>query len=364
MKVIKYNKYLLLLIILCIHYFSLENSFAQMMLTDDSDNIAFLYPDNGSDPAIFSPFAKDYRKLLLEDVYPTLPKEILSVMDGKKINFSFAPISLGGIFHSPASGKSEIEIQLKMSAMKLPATRSRLLHEWFHALHWYLDPEEPSWVKEGLAYLFVYRSLHGVLQYPGVAIQTATSHSNTGLEHVFSIHADEEEAYGHTFLYFLYLYRNCGGEDLFWKLAKGDSGSPRKTGRQWIDEVLKGSDSTWCGSFENTAIQAEIGRFHQAGFYVKGMTGLDQHYNILLDDQGRTPELQMEGFKNLSDFSVLKTFQPKLFPGTRAKELQKIKFGTEYKVFTLRHDFPHTVSTGMIGSESLAGISILVMKIK
>lgn len=150
-----------------------------------------------------------------------------------------------------------------------------LAHEYFHAIHFILNPFEEDWVKEGMAQVFEMKvtgkpfreHLEGGLNDLTSELITEYDHSHYS-----------PQLYGHHFLYFYYLEKNCGSMDLFWKIAKSNYPPPmdfnlgpipvpsaslqKLSGKENIDLQLRSLPQLrpHCRNFENATKSFEIGR--------------------------------------------------------------------------------------------------------
>jgi hypothetical protein len=148
-----------------------------------------------------------------------------------------------------------------------PTVVSLLYHEIFHAIHFVLNPNEESWVREGLAMLFSER-VTGVIptRYIEMAnLPTTLPMTSSGAEWVLSkLHADlestqsddhgaasSETLMGIQYLYFKFLNEKCSQPNLLWDLA---SAAGSEVGLTAIDLKLKDlfSEDPICGSFAAT----------------------------------------------------------------------------------------------------------------
>jgi hypothetical protein len=260
-------KLLLLLTFLLAEPSGFASDLSPSLLTVKSGNFTFTHPETSSlSSPQFQSFAEDFVATLSTFAYPKVPKAILEQVQSKQIRFEFVPMQMtqNGRLLDQLGPNGEFIIQLKLSLLKVPALKSRIIHEWFHVLHRVVHPNESNWVKEGLAQTFVSMTADDQLieKYPGEGLLLAINQSTTELKFPFDQKDWNQEAYGHTFLYFYYLFQKCGGETLFWKLVQGvDGGGALSSDEQNIDTALKDSDSSKCRNFKNSAVQAEIAEF-------------------------------------------------------------------------------------------------------
>ncbi len=280
-------------------------------------------------------------------------------IQSQPIRIEFTSLNRGGGFSGELNAQGELLIQLKQSYLKHPDIKSRLVHEWFHALHFLSHPNEASWIREGLATLFVYLTSDGVTfpKYPGSGLLDALSKSTTPLQYAFDPNQMNSEAYGHVFFYFLYLYRNCGGDDLFWKMVQGTSGVLNEG---TLDFALKNTDSEYCGNFKTSATQAEVARFHNRVVY-KSKTA-DKKYFVISDyPVAKFPPIKPS--TNLkAQVASLGKFQPLWIAKQDLQKLGVVRASIPLEVFSLDQDFPYSVKRGLPEAGSTKNYRVLILK--
>lgn len=130
-----------------------------------------------------------------------------------------------------------------------------LAHEIFHAIHNEFNPNEQSWIKEGLAQLFEFFIFN---RYNTTNV-SASFNTNTYFFSEYTFTNADRPLYGLHFLYFYYLIRQCGGKDLFWKLM-----TSKKTlsGISLIDKSLESTlnRKEQCKNFSNSFIYFNLSR--------------------------------------------------------------------------------------------------------
>lgn len=349
-------KYSFLLSIFCLTEVLAKSHRPEDVLTYTQDNIVVTYPSQTQlSNEAFQETAAKYVAILKENVYSKVPSEYLKLILDRKVQISFGTFKTtdgkisnqSGGFKKPDTESEPLHIGLSQAGFTNPnETLSRLVHEWFHALHFLIHPNEAPWVQEGLATLFVYLTAEeDYPKYPGQGFYDALKGSSTPLKFPFDPRKYiVSEAYGHVFLYFLYLYRNCegskGGDDLFWRLAASKNGVYDE---DTINLALQGTDADFCGDFKMSAIRAEIARFHNRAEYLANGEKRD-HYLIV-------PEL--------SDFETITTtekspkwkeqvlglplFQPMIFPASMYSLLKAAKLSPNFKIITLQKVDPFGV---------------------
>jgi hypothetical protein len=183
-----------------------------------------------------------------------------------EITFIFTSlITHEGVFYPPGrhpilKGEKQLVIELNASILKSSNYLRLITHELFHAIHFVLNPREVAWVREGLAQYFEYK-IHGSINDRNLL--SALRSSTTPLVSDYDINQYDPEQYGHNFLYFFYLVRNCSSQqdDFFWDLVTEKS-DPNHLSDSGIDFVLKkqNSSKSMCTSFLESASKFELAR--------------------------------------------------------------------------------------------------------
>lgn len=151
-----------------------------------------------------------------------------------------------------------------------------IAHELFHAVHHLYNPEEETWIREGMAQIFE-NMVFGGFNY--AHIHAGLTKSNFPLEAHFDHHQYEAEKYGNTLLYFHYLNSHCGLDSaLFWTMLEN-----REPGRNGITEALNRINSPHpvCQNFTTSASGYSLAKL------VNNYSGFEQspHTYILSSDQ-------------------------------------------------------------------------------
>lgn len=156
-------------------------------------------------------------------------------------------------------------ILLEKNAILNPQNRKRLLvHEMAHLLHHQFRPAEENWVKEGLSLLLEY-VVNGAFNR---SILNAFSNPETSLTQDLDMDLATEaklSQYGELTLYFYYMWRLCGKNDLLHELLTSSS---ELKGIEFIDYILKtfsGNEAVRtdavCSSFEKSFVSFQIAKF-------------------------------------------------------------------------------------------------------
>jgi hypothetical protein len=136
-----------------------------------------------------------------------------------------------------------------------------MAHELIHLAHYRLRAEEDSWVREGVALLGEYLvtgSFNSVLALGFSDPET----SLTAIVKPDDPDSRRERAaqYGHVLQFFYYLYRVCGGNELYSGLLTSQD---KEQGISFIDGLLKksGSQARSCQGFSQAFHAFELARF-------------------------------------------------------------------------------------------------------
>jgi hypothetical protein len=162
------------------------------------------------------------------------------------------------------------EIWINLQAALRSEGKRLLAHEYFHVVHRDSNPQEESWVREGLAQLFEYLilgSLHS--QNVDAALE------NTWMPFWYQYDGQKKDSsaqYGLHLLYFYYLYEQCGKDILFWRLVQGWDKGTTLTGEANITAQLASMHSRreQCQDFRSSLIHFLVARIHNHIIYVRG----------------------------------------------------------------------------------------------
>jgi hypothetical protein len=151
------------------------------------------------------------------------------------------------------------------------------VHEWFHAVHFHLRPNEPAWLREGMATLFewlVGDVSRPISIFPYSYLISGMKEVSAPLEVEYDLRNLKLVHYAHSMFYLYYLYQQCGGMELFWKIARSDS---PVLGRGTIEHALSsmrlaqtetiGTNSA-CAGFLESVKHFEIARIHNETLYL------------------------------------------------------------------------------------------------
>lgn len=156
--------------------------------------------------------------------------------------------------------KDNNTIVLNPNLLNSPQIINILTHEYFHYIHYQLNPLEKDWIKEGLAQFFEYQMNH---QLNADQIMSSLTQSSYSLFAEFDIKEPSNEKYGTTFLFFKYLYDQCYSEiyppNEFIKKFLVSTSSTKEL-KNSIDIFMNYSKSLSCESFEQVALNFSLAR--------------------------------------------------------------------------------------------------------
>lgn len=244
-----------------------------------------------------------------------------------------------------STGRPEVTLKMRCELINVADSERLFAHELFHSLHYLIHPDEPAWLREGLAQLFetlIFRGLHS-------NAKEAFENIHTKLESDFE-HSEEKviiskAQYGHSLLYFYYLYKNCGYTSLFWALTESADGLFE---RDTIDYALQKMEPFFknkpqCKDFSDSSTYFEIARVQnkliQTDEYIKSnnqnIFAVAPHDQVTLApaiERKLTPQ-EIENLNNHIPYVV--SFEWFI------KNKKFLSFDT--KAYYLEDEFPHRV---------------------
>lgn len=334
------------------------NSWSQTVLTEQRSNVTLSIPMRGSQsPDDYKARAQSILSFVESKVFSKVPSSLLSKVSTKTLRIEFTSKIkegefFGGFFNPDLSQKGELLIQVRENLFNDESMLRMIAHEWFHALHFTLHPEEPRWVREGLAQVFEYIVFSS---YNGPNLLAGLDESTSSLE--FQTRTDRE-AYGHAFLYFYFLYKKCGGEVLFWKLAES---APQQFGADTVNNALKGNDKKECADFETSVLHAELARFHN-----RKIQGKDTQSDLywIIPEFDRSPKIIRTGMLDQSVIDALPVYQPLLLDQKYKTALKPFLKNPKLWIYTLSKTYPYLVQPGINLSNSMNDETLFVLKRK
>lgn len=210
-----------------------------------------------------------------ERILPLFPKK-LNAVDVDQLKISLTVFStLPSPYEKRAALWAETDAELdagdpiidiaisELTFLNPEAAYTLAAHEIFHGVHARVHREEKLWINEGLAHVFEWianqqTALSYVILKYGFMIQTKFASD-------FDLSSNSESTlggYGLSFIYFMHLYKHCGGEKLFWKIVQSpneglstvswalrdlsnDPKSPIPTAKRWSCERLENHYETF-----------------------------------------------------------------------------------------------------------------------
>ena len=206
------------------------------------------------------------------DVYPRIPAPILEKLKDVQVTINFSDKGNRDGLFVPGSEDHKHKIIVQLIQINSNGIKSLLAHEFFHAIHFEINPDEATWVREGMAQTFEYIVTN---ELNGLNLQAAIANPYTPLIGTYNIDDVNAAQYGHNMLYFYYLYRHCGGDNFFWSLASGEDDLK---GAYLIDALLvsqasKTTTHSECKNFLSSAISFEVAKMHNQTQFTKDIDG-------------------------------------------------------------------------------------------
>ncbi len=236
------------------------------------------------------------RFFLQEKVEPLIPMGLKQSLRNQKVSLHIhRRLKRDGLTQN-AHEQYTSQISIHYSTLNSSGLMALIAHEFFHTLHFSLSSDEYAWVKEGLAQVFEFL-VTGQMNW--VNLNAAMMNPFTKLIDTYQIEKSNEALYGHSQLYFLYLYERCGKEKLFWKLVEGIKGYK---GSRLIDKVLESMNlpELECKNFDESVIHFEVAKMHNKIQYSK--PELEQR-RFFISPSNITPNIQVFSSKeSLSQF--------------------------------------------------------------
>jgi len=330
-----------ILLFLSLSLFASPSLWAQTVLTESDSNIVLhVETDSGLNTNDLQSRAHAIVDFVENKLYPKVPSALLAKVKAKTLRIEITSNlkAKGGLFDPEQSQKDELVLQIRKNLFADDSIFRLIAHEWFHALQFVIHPDEPSWVREGLAQVFETIAMGG---FNGPNLLAALDASTTSLEYDFNPKKTEREAYGHTFVYFYFLYKNCGGDSLFWKIAES---ATNRFGADTINAALKGNSKKECSDFETTVLDAELARFHNHKIYGKD-TQTDLYW--LTPEFERTPKVVEEGVLDRSVIDALPVHRPLLLKKSYRSALKPFLKDPKLEIYTLSKTYPYRIIRGL-----------------
>lgn len=258
-----------------------------------------------------------------------------------------------GLFIPQESHEQKILVQLNQIYSN--GIKALLAHEIFHVIHFYLNPDEMPWMREGMAQLFEFITTD---ELNGMNVSAAVANPMTPLLGDYDINQTSRAQYGHDLLYFYYLYSQCGKDTLFWNLVTGVKEN-KLFGSYLIDEVLSRTNSTkiQCTNFEESAISFEAAKVHnQLQYYVK--PEMERFFIYYLDIKPN--QMKFSTKESLNQYiDSMPSLSSMKYPLVEFKKLEGQCNNCEF--FYAQKSFPYTVSNKITGKEE--GLDVILVKL-
>jgi hypothetical protein len=272
-------------------------------------------------------------KFIQNQLIPGLGPEIRSRVYDKNIFFELTKDRHAhGIFWDPLKKQGRLTIAINESLLESADLKRVVAHEFFHLVHFLVNPNEEAWIREGLALLYEYEVLN---EYNANAREAALLDSTTPLIGDYNIKNISNEQYGHNFLFFYFLKNKCQKKNLLWELALGFQD---KKGQDLVDFILA---NTPCKNFKNAALIFEIARAHNRVVYLTQDSEMDTRFSL---DPQRDFKMRTQNVVREDQIKKLKTYQPLLLSHAAyaglGKDSETLKNLT---IVFIRMTFPYTV---------------------
>lgn len=247
---------LLALLSLILHATSLEASSTSFVKFSIDKNV--FNELNPNQQQAISEKVKDINIFFENDIYPHIPEEIKQKIKDLEVTINFSDKSARDGLFIPGTDDHKHKIVVQLIQLNSNGIKALLAHEFFHAIHFEINPDESTWVREGMAQLFEYITTD---ELNGSNLRAAIMNPSTPLIGKYDIAQNNAAQYGHNMLYFYYLYKHCGGDRFFWSLAQG---AHELRGAYLIDNILANSNqnSPECRNFLDSAVSFEVAKFH------------------------------------------------------------------------------------------------------
>lgn len=233
--------------------------------------------------------------LITELFQNEIPPQYSDIVLQKKIVIIFEKSAeTDAVFFPPKKylpTRDEWIITINPALLNSPDYLRIISHEFFHAIHYAINPNEKDWIREGLAQLFEYK-IHNSINKKN--LHSALTKSEYPLETEFNISNYNSEKYGNSFLYFYYLATHCSSiENTLWNLVKSS-----ESGRESINSFLKdiSSNKSECKNFSSSAESFSLAKA------INSYTGYEQTNKYFLISSSFTMQKEVNLSKALPSF--------------------------------------------------------------
>lgn len=286
-----------------------------------------------------------------------IPAELSENLKDLKIKISFSDKpGRDGLFVPQESGEHVISIQLVQVYSN--GIYALLAHEIYHAIHYHINPNEVTWVREGMAQLFEYITTN---ELNGMNLLAAIRDPMTPLLGTYDIEKNNPAQYGHNLLYFYYLYSHCGRDKIFWDITKGQLESGLK-GSFLIDAVLAESKNkkNECQNFTESAIAFEVAKTHNQFQFSNEQQTEKEKYFIIGSDIGPVfikPSSENSLKMVIEEMPVLSSFRIPL-----KKYIQLNGECKNCATYFADRDFPYTVTEVLPAERSTFDVILVKLR--
>lgn len=209
----------------------------------------------------FQPRIQWIESRMQKEMLPLLPERILQAIQGATIQVTVTrDCPRDGAFIDPEKATRNLSVCIRSSILDSDKVFALVAHEVFHAIHFLIHPDEPTWIREGLALWMEWRASGA---FNPAFFSAGIYDISTPLMGIYDFNHPNPGQYGHDLLYFYYLWSQCGGDELLWTIAEG---LPSLTGSENIDRILHSLSAhtklKQCSSFIESALNFEVARIH------------------------------------------------------------------------------------------------------
>ncbi len=249
-------KYLFFLLILTLPFVGVQASTSEPIYRFTTEKATFENLSASQKNSIINATG-ELSNFINEQIIGQLPKPIKKEIEDMKIKIVLSDKEGRDGLFIPGENNEHV-IFIKLIQVQSNGIKSLLAHEFFHAIHYHINPDELPWVREGLAQIYEYMTTKNL---NGINLSAAINNPLTPLLGEYSPEEKNPAQYGHNQLYFLYLYSHCGKDNIFWSIAKG---KPGLKGSFLIDQIMSdlSSESAECKDFNESVVSFLVAKHH------------------------------------------------------------------------------------------------------
>lgn len=302
---------------------------------------------------------EEFQRFILEEAWARIPADVREKIRRKEPRVDLrvewtadSGVAADGLFIPTQERTSEslgsLRIRIREDLASGPNAKSLLAHEFFHVVHFLLNPDEEEWIREGLAQYFE----AWVVGHPnGINVAAAFRNPTTPLQADYDVNRIIPEQYGHSYLYFQYLADHCGGKrggpELIWRIAKGE-GIEKALEATRRESALSSALGPECASFHASVLSFEIARIHNKYLY-RPAKGIFARTNTFLLIPTTLPGPEPLAEFSDADASLLEPISPVVLSSSArlsAKALRGVSQVWLEREFPFRVDASSEVSPG------------------